>query len=162
MQWFVLLCTLIVPFLVGVATTIAMATPPVHGFAIVIGVALLWLVVAHKVRTVLREHKPKTWIRWWVITTAILPLAGLFAKSVANDPAVVAIFERRADANRKLDPNAVAPAAPARHLLTWRETLELLDSLQQPAGRFFWPLLTSLPPTWWAIAFGIALWKGTK
>jgi len=163
MPWIVWFSFLTVPALVGVAFTLALS--PTSGFrtiGVVIAVAVGWLSGAYLLQQYLKKTKPRKWVRWWITAVVILPLTLLFLKTLAHDPAVVGVFERHAKTNERQGPGQLAPAAPSRHVLSWAESCDLVACMRQPATRFSIQLLTSLPPAWWLIAFGIAVWRGRQ
>ncbi|MFO0847108.1 MAG: hypothetical protein U0871_00925 [Gemmataceae bacterium] len=161
MPWFVWMCFLTVPVLVGVAYTLAAdtAADPNQMNAVVV-TAGVWLFVAYHLKNHLREGHPAGWVRRWVGLAVALPLGTLFALSLRHDPGVRQLVEARLRAAHAPDAGGRAAAAPARRALTWAETRDLLARLQPLALDFAFKLFTALPPAWWFVAFGVGLWKG--
>ena len=161
MPWFIWFSFLTVPALVGVAFTLSMSpNSDFQGIGTVIFVGVNWLVAAYQLKNYLKTVKPQRWPQTWMILLVILPLVVLFAKSLSHDPGVVGVFQRHSKAAERHGPGLLAPTAPSRHALSWTEVGELLACMRPRAARFSLQLLTSLPPTWWLIAFSIAVWKG--
>jgi len=161
MHWFVWFCFLTAPALVGVAFTLSTSQPNEYRSVGVVGaIGLLWLFAAYRLKKYLTASKPNTWVRWWVTLAVFLPLVGFFVRSLGHNPAIVGVFQRHERAMERLGPADIAPAAPSRQALSWVEVRELLARMRPCAGRFSIQILTSLPPAWWLIAFGIAVWRG--
>ena len=161
MPWVIWFCFLTVPALVGVAFTLALwPNGEVQGLGVVICVGTVWLVAAYHLKNHWKSVTPMRWIRNWVATLVILPLVLLFTISLARDPGVAGVFQRHSKANARLGPGKLAPTAPSRHALSWSESGELVACVSPCAGRFSLKVLTSLPPAWWLLAFGIAVWRG--
>ena len=161
MPWFVWMCFLTVPVLVGVACTLAShnANDP-KGINTVVIAAGVWLFVAYHLKNYLRERAPNHWARWWFSLTVVVPLLTLFVLSLGHDPGVRTLVDSRAQASEKPDPNGLAASAPARRALTWAETKQLLARVHPLAVDFSLKLFTSLPLAWWFLAFGVGLWRG--
>jgi hypothetical protein len=161
MPWFIWMCFLTVPVMVGVACTLASnkANDP-KGINTVVMTAGVWLFVAYHLKNHLRDRTPKRWVRWWFTLTVVVPLAMLFVLSLGHDPAVKSLVNSRLQASAKSDPNGLAAAAPARRAFTWAETKQLVACMRPLAIDYAAKLFTSMPPVWWFIAFGVGLWRG--
>jgi len=163
MPWPIWFCFLTVPALVGVAFTLALwPKGEVQGLGVVIFVGTGWLFAAFYLKNYWKTVTPRHWIRNWIALLVILPLVLFFTISLTRDPGVVGVFQRHSKANERLGPGTLAPTAPSRHALSWSELGELVACVLPRAGRFSIQLLTSLPPAWWLLAFGIAIWRGKK
>jgi len=163
MPWFLWMCFLTVPPMVGVACTLASnnADDP-KGIGTVAIAAGVWLFVAYHLKNRLRDRSAKRWARWWFMLTVALPLVTLFVLCLRHDPAVRHLVDSRLQAGEKPDPKGLAASAPAKRALTWAETKQLLARVQPLAVDYCEKLFTSMPLAWWFIAFGVGLWKGQR
>lgn len=158
MHWVVIFLCLTMPFVMGVAFTLAVpeSNPP-YGLGTVVIVAACWLVIAYQVGRFVTQWKPHSSVRCWLLLVVLLPLVVALLFHVWKDPQV-----RSAWANLKPLPvtEHLAPAAPSRHMPSWTQTGAFLASMQHPAQRYLIQLCTCLPPLWWIAALVLALWKG--
>lgn len=161
MPWFIWMCFLIVPPMVGVAVTLASDKPDdPKGINTVAFVCLLWLFVAYHLKNYLKRNWPNQWVRWWVTLSVVLPIVFLFFVSLKKDPLVASHLQQIANASKQVEQKGLAPAAPAARALTWAETRKLLARMLPYSRDYSVKLLTSVPPAWWFIAFGVGLWRG--
>lgn len=163
MPWFIWMCFLTVPAMVGVACTLASnnANDP-KGINTVVLAAGVWLFVAYHLKNQLKDRTPTRWVRWWFSLAVVVPLVTLFVISLGHDPAVKSLVQSRLRASEKADPKGLAASAPARRAFTWAETKQLLARMHPLALDFGAKLFTSMPPAWWFIAFGVGLWRGKR
>ncbi|MFO0936214.1 MAG: hypothetical protein U0798_06840 [Gemmataceae bacterium] len=161
MPWFIWMCFLTVPVLVGVACTLASDKPDdPKGINTVFLTAGIWLFVAYHLKNYLRDATPKKWVRWWVVLTIVLPLVAFFILSLRKDAGIQRILQSRAEVAERIDRTGLAASAPSKRMLSWAETKEVVSRVQPHAVHFAIKLLTSIPPAWWFIAFGVGLWRG--
>jgi hypothetical protein len=163
MPWTVWFSFLTAPAIVGVAFTLSL--PPhstLRSIGVVIFVAVTWLFVAYQLKKYLKTTRRQRWVPLWITSMVILPLFMLFLISLSHDPGVAGVFQRHSKINEQRGPGYLAPAAPSRHFLSWSEATELLACMHGPAVRFSIQILTSLPPAWWLVAFGFAVWRGKQ
>lgn len=163
MPWFIWMCFLTVPVMVGVGVTLASNTAhdpkSINSVAIAAGI---WLFVAYHLKNHLRDGSPKRWIRWWLMLAVFLPLLVLFVTFASHDHVVKGIVGSRIEAAEKQDPNGLPASAPSKRALTWAESKKLLARLQPLAVDFGAKLFASMPPAYWFIAFGVGLWRGQR
>lgn len=162
MPWFVWFSFFTAPVLVGVAFTLTSSANDPGNLGTVLLAGGLWALLAYQLKRFLKNARPQTWARRWVVLAVVCPLLTLFTLSLGKDAEIRQVFKRRAEASQQPEPDGLAPSAPSRRMLTWHETRVLAALVQPHAVRFSVQLLTSLPPAWWVIAFGIAIWKGRK
>ena len=160
MPWFVWMGFLTLPVVVGVACTFAANTADdPNGIWTVAVAGGVWLFVAYHLKKHLRERTPTRWVRWWLALAVVGPLVTLFVLSLRHDPGVRRLVRSRLEASEKPDPHGIPAAAPARRVLTWTKTKELVARLQTLAGDFVVKLFTSLPPAlWFAALVAVSLW----
>ena len=160
MPWFIRFCFWTAPVLVGVAVTLALPpTGGIPGLGVVLVIGLVWLVAAHQVKNGLKATQTRHWAILWFAILVVAPVVGSFVAVAIRDPGVAGVFQRRALNDERIGPGSFAPSAPARHILSWSEVGELFARVRPLMMRFAIQLLTSLPPVWWFIAFGIAIWR---
>ena len=160
MPWFIRFCFLTAPVLVGVAVTLALPTMvSIPGLGLVLVIGLVWLAAAFQIKNSLKATQTRHWAILWFAILVVAPIAGSFLAVAIRDPGVAGVFQRRALHDERVGPGNFAPSAPARHILSWSEVGELFARVRPLMTRFAIQLLTSLPPVWWFLAFGIAFWR---
>jgi hypothetical protein len=161
MPWFVWMCFLTAPVLVGVACTLASDAPnDPKGAETVFLAGGVWLFVAYHLRHHLEERTPARWVRWWVSLCVVVPLVSLFVASLRHDAGVMRLVEARQREGEKPAADGAAAAAPVRRAFTWAESKQLVARVRPLAADFAMKLFTSMPPAWWFVAFGVGLWRG--
>jgi hypothetical protein len=159
MPWFVTFCYLTMPFVIGVACTLAVpAHDPRYEPARGLFAALVWYIVAYKVHRYLRLEKPHNWTRWWTCLLVLLPIIlcylVAYQRSHVRDPGS---FHSEASSQTPLPPAALTPFFP-----TWRDTIGFAARMQPHPLQFLFQLFVSLPPTWWFIALVLAVVLGRR
>lgn len=160
MPWFVIFCYLTMPFVIGVACTLAApAQDPRHEPARGLFVAMIWYLVAYKVHRFLRLEKPQSWARWWLSLLVLLPLLlsyfVAFQRSHVRDhPGSPASQTSPAT---PLPPGALTPFFP-----TWRDSVGFVAQMQPHPVQFLLQLFVSLPTTWWFLALVLAVTLGRR
>jgi hypothetical protein len=161
MPWFIWMCFLTVPVMVGVGCTLASDKPyDPKGFPTVVLVGGVWLFLAYHLKNWLRSHRRDCWAGRWFMLAVVLPIVTLFMVSLNHSPEIKKLVQARIAASEKSDRQTIAAAAPTRRALTWAETRQLLAHMQPLALVFAIKLFTAMPAAWWFLAFGIGLWKG--
>lgn len=161
MPWFVWMSFFTAPCLVGVAVTLAWPILASDGSVVaVLVIGLLWVIGAWQLQRYLKAKRPHSWSIRWTILSVVLPLVVLGGITNSREPAVAEVFVRHDAAINRVRNENLAPAAPSRQMLSWKEVLELVACVHAPTRRYLMYLLTSLPPAWWLVAFLVAIWKG--
>lgn len=159
MPWFVIFCYATMPFVVGVACTLAVpAQDPRNEPARGLFVAFIWYFVAYRLHRYLKLEKPQSWAQWWVTLVVLLPiiLCYLVAYQRSQNP-YPAAPTRDAASSVTLPPAALTPFFPS-----WREGAGFLARMQPHPLRFLFQLFLSLPPTWWFLALFLAVALGRR
>lgn len=160
MPWYVLFSFLTFPAVVGVAVTMSLPlSKEFPGIGTVVASGLLWVLAAIQLKKSLIKATPEKWAKWWMLLAIVLPLVTLWIASLAQDPAISDFFRHHHKAVDSRQGSELPASAPSRHALSWSETKQLLALLQPRVVRFGIQLASSLPPLWWLLAFGIAIWR---
>lgn len=161
MPFIVLFTFLTAPFVVGVAVTLAAPQLNTRANApLVYVLAVVWCVLAHRLKAHLQARNPDRWVRRWLLFTVALPLLTEFGISLTFDREFVALWARFQEANAAAARPEEAQAAPGRHSFTPAQLKELFAAVQPRASRYLVQLFQSLPGKWWLFAFLIAAMKG--
>lgn len=160
MPWYVLFSFLTFPAVVGVAVTVSLPlSKEFQGIGTVVASGLLWVLAAIQLKKSLIGATPEKWAKWWMLLAIVLPLVTLWIASLAQDPAISDFFHHHHKAVDSRQGSELPAAAPSRQALSWSESKQLVALVLPRAMRFAIQLASSLPPLWWLLAFGIAIWR---